>query len=198
MAEFLIYNKEHWMDALTSERIDEYKEQMADNYTKWRNAKIALTSEQISDILKSLIQKAKEDWLARHNEVLNMTEGDIDIAREKERMKFILKYDARNQMGDVVEVRPDGYWSGLKAPGYDKSVFLVVYVSGLSFKDAEHYGKPLYREETFMQVWMEKEQRFKPMSDRKVIRKCGHNFSNVTDKQSFSNISQVSITEKYA
>jgi hypothetical protein len=90
---------------------------------------------------------------------------------------FLAKYDARNQMGDVVEVRPDGYWTGPKAPGYDKSVYLVVTVPGLSFKDARHYGEPL-------------------TDDDKIIKKCRYNFGNLMDKQSFSNISQISITDK--
>lgn len=44
---------------------------------------------------------------------------------EKERRK----YDARYQWGDIVEVRPDGYWA---TRGFDKEAFAVVKVPGLA------------------------------------------------------------------
>ena len=64
MAEYLIFNKDHWMDSLTQEYLD----------TK-------------------------------------------DI-------KFIEKYDARYQRGDIVEQRENGYWTTGK--GFNKNAFVVV------------------------------------------------------------------------
>lgn len=195
-AEFLIYNKEHWMDALTQEQIDVYKERQADNYIKWHNTKVALTSEQIDDILRPLVQKAKEHWIARHTEVLGMTQKDIDTECEEARVRFQAKYDARYQRGDVIEVRPDGYWTGLKAPGYDESVFLLVIVSGLKFEDASKYGKSLYQQFP-ISVLNEETGEFEEEWERRAIKKRKYNFSNVTDKQIFNNVSEISITEKH-
>jgi len=121
MAEFLIYNKDHWMDALNQEQLDGYVEKYP---------------------------------------------------------KFMDKYNARTQRGDVIEVRPNGYWTGPKAHNYNKSIFLLVTVPELKFEDAEKYGKPL--------TW-----------ESKLIKKRKYNFSNVVDKQIFNNISEVSITEKH-
>jgi len=74
MAEFLIYNKTHWMDALTNKQKDELR--VRDKY-------------------------------------------------------FDTKYNARYQKGDIIEVRPDGYWTGQNARGFDTSAFKVVSVPGL-------------------------------------------------------------------
>lgn len=120
-AEFLIYNKDHWMDALTQEQLAEYVKK----YPK----------------------------------------------------TFMDKYNGRMTGGDVVEVRPDGYWTGTKAPGYDKSVFLMVSKPGLSFKDAKYYGTPL-------------------RDSDKIVKKRKYNFSNVTDKQVINDFSEITITEK--
>lgn len=121
MAEFLIYNKDHWMDSLTKEQLDEYVK-------KYPN--------------------------------------------------FMDKYNARMEKGDVVEVRPDGYWTGPKAPGYDKSIFLMVTKPGLLFVDAKHYGTSLKD------------------SSGKLIKKRKYNFTNVTDKQVISNFSEITVTER--
>lgn len=52
-----------------------------------------------------------------------------DVSKRQERMNDLSRmYDARPQVGDVVEVRPDGYWENR---GFDKSVYAVVKVPGL-------------------------------------------------------------------
>lgn len=40
------------------------------------------------------------------------------------------KYDARNQWGDIVEVREDGYWA---TRGFDHEAFMVLKVPGLVY-----------------------------------------------------------------
>lgn len=74
MAEFLIYNKEHWMDKLTEA------------------------------------------------EVTN---------RGFRHKSFGEKYTARTQKGDIIEVRPDGFFTGPKAHGFNKSAFRVAVVKGM-------------------------------------------------------------------
>jgi len=39
------------------------------------------------------------------------------------------KYEARNQWGDIVEVREDGYWD---TRGFDKEAFMVLKVPGMA------------------------------------------------------------------
>lgn len=73
MAEFLIYDKEHWMDKMTAERY--------------------------AELIK--------------------------------RPHFAEKYLSRYQRGDIVEVRPDGFWTGANARGFNEDAFRVVSVPGL-------------------------------------------------------------------
>ena len=58
--------------------------------------------------------------------------------RVKENAHFQVKYDARYQRGDIVEVRADGYWSKDRA-GHGKHAFALVVLPGLSIEDAQHY-----------------------------------------------------------
>jgi hypothetical protein len=44
---------------------------------------------------------------------------------------FAEKFLARYQRGDVVEVRPGGFWTGPKAKGFNVEAFRVVFVFGL-------------------------------------------------------------------
>jgi len=83
MAEFLVYNKEHWMDNITPERFSE------------------------------LVKR----------------EGD----------EFIKKYNSRYQKGDIIEVRPDGFWTDGRRKGFGSEHFALVCVPGLSVRDAQKY-----------------------------------------------------------
>jgi len=73
MAEFLIYDKDHWMDKLSQE---EYNKLMENPH-----------------------------WAE----------------------KFLSRY----QRGDIVEVRPDGFWIGPKAKGFNQEAFRIISVPGL-------------------------------------------------------------------
>ena len=89
MAEFLVYEKSHWMD-----KPNEYERQML-----LIDAKIDLTLEQKL--------KAKDS--------------------------FAQKYNARYQPGDIVEVRPDGYWGEpdeRDKHGWNHTAFALVKVPG--------------------------------------------------------------------
>ena len=138
MAEFLIYNKEHWMDSLTEEQIKEY------------------------------------------------------IAK---RPKFLEGYEARYQRGDVVEVRPDGYWTGEKAKKYRKDAFLMVSVPGISFEEAKQYQKPLTQEFP-VSVWNKEINDYETDWVRKTIKTRRFNFGELSDKQEFGSLSQITITDK--
>ncbi len=106
MAEFLIYNKEHWMDV--------------DNaYAVWR--------------------KKIED-----NPIFTVAE------RARNLVKFDRKHDARYQRGDIVEIRPDGYWSIEKH--FDAKMFALLKVPGLSFEDAESYMERWHRDVSVTQT----------------------------------------------
>ncbi|GAG18651.1 unnamed protein product [marine sediment metagenome] len=73
MAEFLIYDKDHWMDKLNQA---EYDKQMKHPH-------------------------------------------------------FAEKFLSRYQRGDIIEVRPDGFWTGSKAKGFNREVFRIISVPGL-------------------------------------------------------------------
>ena len=83
MAEFLVYDKEHWMDSMPQRRFDEL--------------------------------------LAR--------DGD----------KWLKKYNSRYQKGDIIEVRPDGFWTDGRRKGFGSEHFALIVVPGLSVRDAEKY-----------------------------------------------------------
>ena len=90
MAEFLIYNKNHWMDVMTAERY--------------------------AELIK--------------------------------RPSFAEKYLARYQRNDVVEVRPDGFWTGPKAKGFNKEAFRVISVPGLK-PDEKYMGASAHKRRRF-------------------------------------------------
>lgn len=52
------------------------------------------------------------------------------------------KYNARNIKGDIIEVRPDGYWTGTKAKGFNKDVFCVICDTE-KFDDVKDYQNPI-------------------------------------------------------
>ena len=51
--------------------------------------------------------------------------------RQKKLAKLQETYEGRSQIGDIVEVRPDGYW---EKRGFDKAVYAVLKVPGLDPK----------------------------------------------------------------
>ena len=92
MAEFLIYNKDHWMNKLTSEEMAKYRAR----YAGW----------------------------------------DEKVAGQYQR-------------GDVVEVRPDGFWTGPKASGFNKAAFRVISVPNLKvdtkYQDTNTFYKSRFK-----------------------------------------------------
>lgn len=85
MCEFIVYKKDHWMDALP---IDEVMERISAD------------------------------------------------------PRFGEKYARRYQKGDYVEIREDGYWSGINGKGYNKDAFDLVIYPGISVDDMKHLVEP--------------------------------------------------------
>lgn len=126
MAEFLIYDKNHWMDSLTQEQIDEY------------TAKDA---------------------------------------------SFPDKYSRRLQLGDVIEVRPDGYWD---RRGFDKECYGVLKVPNLVDAKLDEYGSSLYSGIGLAE---------------NMIKRRRYNFSNIIFDPLFkeaelANLTSVTVTDK--
>lgn len=73
--------------------------------------------------------------------------------RIEQEPKFKHKYASRFQPGDIIEVRPDGYWMGPKARGFNQAAFRVLAIKGEKaeiLKDFEsewndENGLPIYR-----------------------------------------------------
>ncbi len=55
----------------------------------------------------------------------------------------VIKFKGCYKKGDVVEVRPDGYWD---KRGFNKEGFAVVKNEGMSFESAQQYAEPLTKE----------------------------------------------------
>lgn len=108
-AEFLIYNKDHWMDALTPQQLIEYN---------------------------------------------------------KKYPGFQVKYDARYQRGDIVEVREDGFYTSTLKGDLSKWAFRVVIVTGL---------KP---ENKYMESTLTKRRRYNIMDG---ATKTVHTVSKIQD-----------------
>jgi len=117
MAEFLIFNKDHWMSKLTSEEIAEY---------------------------------AKTD---EH---------------------FPEKVAGQYVKGDVIEVRPDGFYTGPTAKGFNKNAFRIISVPGLKADNTYKETTGFYK------------SRFKITDDDKLA-------SGVTVKNS---VTDLTITDK--
>ena len=55
------------------------------------------------------------------------------------------KYNRRYQKGDVIEVRPDGYWSGIKGRNFDKNCFCVVSIPDKELSEIKFLDEPLFK-----------------------------------------------------
>lgn len=125
MAEFLVFNKEHWMDSLTQKQIDE------------------------------------------------------QVAKDPDH--FMDKYNSRYRKGDIVEVKPDGYW--FSRTGHGKECFALVIVAGMSYEDAKHY----------MDTYIMNDKIFRT---RKYQMDMTQISLDVNKKASLSSISNAYITDK--
>jgi len=95
-----------------------------------------------------------------------------------ENKEFQSKYDERYQRGDVIEVRPDGYWTGEKAKGFNRNAFRVISVPNISRENLEYLTESLADGD-----------------DIKKARK--YNISTGLDsKVTVTNMGNLSITEK--
>lgn len=48
-------------------------------------------------------------------------------------LEYRLKYERRDMIGDIIEKRPDGYWTGKNAKGFNKNVFNLICVPDLEY-----------------------------------------------------------------
>ena len=72
-----------------------------------------------------------ECLIRKYDTWMDLSEN-VDRIRELIKGDFKYIYDMRERKGDIIEVRPDGYWS--KDKGYDGSVFELVCCLGEDLK----------------------------------------------------------------
>lgn len=95
-------------------------------------------------------------------------------------------YDARYQKGDVVEIRPDGFWTGPTARGFNQDAFRVIALPGVSVKSVEKYTEtqtdPTIDGEAFI---LKKKRRYNIQDglSQKISTKSLQNIT-ITDKAS--------------
>lgn len=75
------------------------------------------------------------------NKLNNITQTEIDERISRDR-NFQRKYDARSTLGDIVEARKDG----IGLCGKEPSIFALIIVPSISFKDAWDYVDYRYEE----------------------------------------------------
>lgn len=86
--------------------------------------------------MAELLVYNKDHWLDK------LTQAEIDEYVKKYGEEWLAKYNRRYQRGDIVEVRPDGYFD---KHGFNKKAFIVVKVGDntVKVKDIEYLAKPL-------------------------------------------------------
>ena len=107
--------------------------------------------------------------------------------------KFMSKYDARTQKGDVVEVKDDGHWTG-EGRGYDKSNFDVVIVKDKTVAELSYLQGPL-TEDKYTLEFDEITMTHKTVNNPVVVKKFKANISTYTDKAEVA-LEAVLIKEK--
>ena len=132
MAEFLIYDGDHWMNYLSEEQIAGYVK-------KYPN--------------------------------------------------FMDKYNSRYRKGDIIEVRPDGHYTGAKARNFRKDKFSIVSIPGMKVEDAKQYNKRSYAEAG---------TDAKGNQMYSVVRKSRYNIKNVVAKGEIvtMNLSSLNVEDK--
>lgn len=102
-----------------------------------------MTLQGISGAIMELLLFGKNHWLtlAKLNALKDRIDLDtIDpVQREILKAQITEKYASRYQLGDIVEVRPDGYWTVEK--GWNRKAFYLIAVPGLKYD--EKYQKAL-------------------------------------------------------
>jgi len=85
------------------------------------------------------------DLLILDNEIWmnSMTQNDIELYNIIY-PGFQKKYDSRDRKGDVIEERPDGFWSAAKGRNFDKAAFCVINVPDKELKHPGRMAIPLF------------------------------------------------------
>lgn len=102
------------------------------------------------------------------------------------------KYNARYQRGDVVEVRPDGFWTDGTRKGFGEHAFALVVIPGLSLKDAEKYTES---HESIEDLGLETEKRT-ILKRRKYQIDMEQVVLAVDKKATISQLDDISIADK--
>lgn len=72
----------------------------------------------------------KLNWMDK----LSSSELSDRVAKEP---KFLKKFDARYRPGDIIEVRPIGFYTGEKARGFNRATFRVVICEAMDYEEVK-------------------------------------------------------------
>ena len=75
----------------------------------------------------------KEHWMD------SMPQVRFDELLARDGQNWLNKYNARNQRGDIIECRPDGFWTDGKRTGFGSHAFGLLCVPKMSVKQGMQY-----------------------------------------------------------
>jgi len=113
--------------------------------TSWGDAKMA---EFLVYATKHWMDKRTEDdpdWLTKEQIGIDARQDLPSAKKAAMKENLVRKHSARYRAGDIIEVRPDGYWGEPDEKdkhGWNHKVFALVRVPGLSVALAKQYSEP--------------------------------------------------------
>ena len=113
--------------------------------------------------------------------------------------KFLEKYNARYQRGDIVEIHEDGFW-GI-GPYPRKDTFRVVRVPGMSKEDAKQYHVPHNQVEFDLDKdgKIQYDEENNPITKTTVLKRCRYTVLSGVDKNvKIEIIANFSVLDKAA
>lgn len=147
--ELLVFNKAHWMDSLSPQQVTARKESKAQGWASWRDKIVNANQAQFNAAMANLVIPGYPDatfarqtaYIAKKQELTDMPAEAIEAAMQDARVAWQEKYSGRYARGDIVEVRPDGFWTGPNKRGFDKSVFALIHIPGETLASSKHLSK---------------------------------------------------------
>lgn len=138
-----------------------------------------------NDIMAELLILNRDHWMN------TLTQKQIDEYVANYGAKWLDKYNARAEKGDVVDIKEDGHWTGV-GRGYDKDHFDVVVVKGKTVQELEYLrGSLIEVKEQYIYDIELMEGRFEPYDF--VHKKFKSNISTWVDKEE---INLTSVVQK--